>query len=154
VTDVARPTEGTGGPADRAAERFSIVERVRFGDLDAMQHLNNVEFLRYFETARIDYMKHLVPEHRPTERGEFGYIFAECQIAYRSPAFFDEEVRVYIDPGELRRSSFELRFEMRAESDGRLLAEGRGVLVGYDYQAGRAARIPEEIRARLSRNDA
>ena len=27
-------------------------ERVRFGDLDAMKHLNNVVFLRYFETAR------------------------------------------------------------------------------------------------------
>ena len=28
------------------------VERVRFGDLDAMRHLNNVVFLRYFESAR------------------------------------------------------------------------------------------------------
>jgi acyl-CoA thioesterase FadM len=27
------------------------IERVRFGDLDALKHLNNVVFLRYFETG-------------------------------------------------------------------------------------------------------
>ena len=36
--------------------RFSMTQKVRFGDLDAMQHMNNVEFLRYFETARIEYI--------------------------------------------------------------------------------------------------
>ena len=30
---------------------YPHVERVRFGDLDAMRHLNNVVFLRYFETG-------------------------------------------------------------------------------------------------------
>ena len=28
-------------------DRFSLVQRVRFGDLDALQHMNNVEFLRF-----------------------------------------------------------------------------------------------------------
>ena len=51
-----------GGPPERA---FSIVQRVRFGDLDAMQHMNNVEYLRFFETARIDYLMGILPEHKP-----------------------------------------------------------------------------------------
>ena len=45
---------------------FSTVQRVRFGDLDAMQHMNNVEFLRFFETARIEYISTLAPDHAPT----------------------------------------------------------------------------------------
>ena len=49
---------------------FVHVERVRFGDLDAMRHLNNVVFLRYFETARITYLRHLVPSHSPPTRGQ------------------------------------------------------------------------------------
>ena len=36
---------------------FVHYERVRFGDLDAMRHLNNVVFLRYFESARIRFMR-------------------------------------------------------------------------------------------------
>jgi acyl-CoA thioester hydrolase len=129
---------------------FSVVQRVRFGDLDAMQHMNNVEYLRFFETARIDYMRTLMPEHAPTKRREFGFIFAECHIAYRSPAHFDEEIRTFIRPAEMRRSSIKLAFEMRAEGDGRLVADGWGVLVGYDYVEGRAQEIPDSLRDRIS----
>ena len=129
---------------------FSIVQRVRFGDLDAMGHLNNVEFLRYFETARIDFMRQALPGHAPGRRRGFGFIFAECHINYRSPASFDEDIRIFIRPGELRRSSFRLEFEMRCDGDDRLVAEGYGVLVGYDYAAGKALPIPDEVRERLS----
>jgi acyl-CoA thioester hydrolase len=130
-------------------ERFSIVQRVRFGDLDAMQHMNNVEFLRFFETARIDYMIQLSPEHAPTERRQFGFIFAECHITYRAPAFFGDVIRTYIWPAELKRSSLRLAFEMRAEEDDRLVADGWGTLVGYDYEAGRPQPIPEAVRERV-----
>jgi acyl-CoA thioester hydrolase len=124
---------------------FSTVQRVRFGDLDAMQHMNNVEFLRFFETARIDYIRQLSPEHAPTQRREFGFIFAECHIAYRAPAFFDDAIRTYVWPSELRRSSLRVAFEMRVDDD-RLVADGWGTLVGYDYDAGRAQPIPEAFR--------
>ena len=134
---------------DGALPSFSYVERVRFGDLDAMGHLNNVEFLRFFETARIAYIAELAPSHSPTERSEFGFIFAECRIAYRSPAFFGEDLRTLIEPGELRRSSLRLDFRMDSEADGRLDAQGYGVLVGYDYSAGRSQPIPDEMRERL-----
>jgi acyl-CoA thioester hydrolase len=128
------------------SERFSTLQRVRFGDLDAMQHMNNVEFLRFFETARIDYMIQLSPEHAPTERRQFGFIFAECHITYRAPAFFGDLIRTYIWPSELKRSSLRLAFEMRTEKDERLVAEGWGTLVGYDYGAGQAQPIPDALR--------
>ena len=133
----------------RPPDAFSIVQRVRFGDLDAMQHMNNVEFLRFFETARIDYMIQLSPEHAPTARREFGFIFAECHIQYRAPAFFGDRIRIYVWPSELKRSSLRLAFEMRAESDDRLVADGWGALVGYDYEAGEPRPIPDVLRERI-----
>jgi acyl-CoA thioester hydrolase len=135
-----------GGPPESA---FSMVQRVRFGDLDAMQHMNNVEYLCFFETARIDYLMSVAPEHRPGSRSQFGFIFAECHIAYRSPAHFGEEIRTWIWPGELKRSSIRLEFTMRSESDRRLIAEGYGVLVGYDYAAEEARPVPDELRRKL-----
>ena len=130
-------------------DRFYTVQRVRFGDLDAMQHMNNVEFLRFFETARIDYMLQLSPAHAPTQRRQFGFIFAECHIAYRAPAFFGDMIRTYIWPAELKRSSLKLGFEMRAENDDRLVADGWGTLVGYDYEQGHPQPIPEAVRERV-----
>jgi acyl-CoA thioester hydrolase len=125
-------------------------ERVRFGDLDAMRHLNNVVFLRYFETARIAYLREIVPSHDPAnpEADAFGLIFAECHINYRSPVVFDEVVDVKCSIGNVKRSSFRVEFEMRVGS--RLAAEGYGVLVGFDYTSQQASPLPDELRDTLA----
>ena len=130
----------------RLPSEFIHVERVRFGDLDAMRHLNNVVFLRYFETARIAFISDLLPEHDPTspEDDPSGLIFAECHINYRSPVFYDEELRVVCRIGEIRRSSFQVAFEMRV--DERLAAEGYGWLVGFDYVAQKPSPLPDALR--------
>jgi acyl-CoA thioester hydrolase len=132
-----------------APARWVHRERVRFGDLDAMRHLNNVVFLRYFETARIDYMRTLVPTADPIhpESDGMGLIFAECHIAYRSPVRIDEEVVIACTIGEIRRSSFRMDFDMRVGE--RVAAEGYGWLVGFDYESGRAQPLQDELRERL-----
>ena len=124
-------------------------ERVRFGDLDAMRHLNNVVFLRYFETARIAFMRELFPKHDPAhpEASKSGLIFAECHIRYRSPVHFDEEVAIECSVGEIRRSAFEMNFEMKVED--RLAAEGCGWLVGFDYETQASAPLPDPLRVAL-----
>ena len=120
-------------------------ERVRFGDLDANRHLNNVVFLRYFETARIAFLRSVLPDHDPARpEGGFGIIFAECSIKYRSPVSFDEEVAVECTIGEVRRSAFQVCFDMRVGE--RQVAVGDGWLVGYSYSEERSARLPEHVR--------
>jgi acyl-CoA thioester hydrolase len=130
---------------------YTHTERIRFGDLDAMRHLNNVVFLRYFETARISYLNSLSDSHDPVNRHEgFGFIFASCHIDYRSPGHFDEEVAISVRPGKIGTKSLRLEFEMRVED--RLLAEGYGVLVGYDYANQESAPLPEALCAKLRTN--
>ncbi len=128
---------------------FVHVERVRFGDLDAMRHLNNVVFLRYFETARIKYLQHLVPTHDPAhpEYDKFGLIFAECHIAYRATVGFDANVRVSCRIEDVQRSSVKMPFQMHVEEE--LVADGYGVVVGYDYDAGKAVPLHDEAREKL-----
>lgn len=135
-------------PTTPAEWPYAHVDRVRFGDLDAMRHVNNVAFLTFFEDARIQYITGLLGNDPTTRRG-FGLIFAECRINYRAPAFFDEEIRTCIRPGELGRSSARLEFAMFAVGDDRLLAEGYGTVVGYDYAAGRSMPLPDAFKAAL-----
>ncbi len=127
---------------------YCHVDHVRFGDCDAMRHVNNVAYLTFFEDARIQYVRQLLGDD-PIARGDFGFIFAECKINYRAPAFFGEEIRTYVRPGEVARSSLRIEFAMHAAGDDRLLAEGYGVLVGYDYAAGRSRPLPESLKAQL-----
>lgn len=122
-------------------------ERIRFGHLDAMRHLNNVEFLRFFETARIEYLRTVIPEHDPADPDDFGLIFAECHINYRSPGFYDDVIAITVRPTALKRSSFRVSFEMRVGE--RVLADGWGAMVGYDYAAGAARALPERVETAL-----
>ena len=131
--------------------QFVHLERVRFGDLDAMRHLNNVVYLRYFETARIAAMRELIPAHDPAhpEAGDFGMIFAECSIRYRSPVQFDEEVAIACSVGEARRSAFEMRFSMTVGD--RLAAEGEGGWSATTTARARPAPCPSRCARRWSK---
>jgi acyl-CoA thioester hydrolase len=127
---------------------YCHVDRVRFADLDALRHLNNVSALGFFEDARIQYISGLLGND-PITRRQFGLIFAECRVNYRAPAFYDEEIRTCLRPGEIARSSVRLEFAMFAVGDDRLIAEGYGVVVGYDYAAGRSMPLPDAFKAGL-----
>ncbi len=128
---------------------FSFVDGVRYGDLDANGHMNNAAFLQFFESARIAYVRLLAPEDNSTDPAALGLIFAEAHINYRSPAFCDEQIRTWIRPFALRRSSFRVAFRMVTEADGRLVAEGWGAMVGYDFAGGRAMPLPDTLTAAL-----
>ncbi len=130
--------------------RFSFRDRIRYGDLDTNAHLNNVAYHQFFESARVAYMRELFPDIDPLGRaGELGMIFAETHVRFASPGFYEEDVRVDVKPVELRRSSVRIAFRMVCEADERLLAEGWGTLVGYDYAEGRSAPFPEAMAERL-----
>lgn len=124
-------------------------ERARFGDIDGLRHVNNVVFLRYFETARIAYLHEIAAlDMANPQQSSFTLIFAECHIHYRAPVRFNEEVAIRCGIDDLQRSSFKVPFHMYV--DERLVADGYGVLVGFDYAAQRAAPLPEAIRERLA----
>jgi acyl-CoA thioester hydrolase len=111
--------------------------------------MNNVEFLRFFETARLDYLRELIPGHAPGDTQQFGFIFAEAHINYRAPAFFGDDIRTFVWVSEVRRSAMRVDFEMVVEADDRKVAEGFGWLVGYDYVEGKARPLPDELRERI-----
>ena len=128
---------------------YSYSDRIRYGDLDTNRHLNNVAVHQFFESARIAYMRELLPEYDLLARDNaaVGMIFAETHVNFRSPGFYEEHLTTQVRIDEVRRSSVRLQFRILAGE--RLVAEGWGTLVGYDYAANRASPLPELIAARL-----
>jgi acyl-CoA thioester hydrolase len=126
---------------------FVHLETVRWGDLDAFQHLNNVAFQRYFETAWIQYRSQLDFFGDPFADSFFGMVLAEFHISYRAPVRFDETLEVELTITDVRRSTARVGFEMRVGD--RLCADGYGTYVGYDNRNRRAAPLPEQFRKKL-----
>jgi acyl-CoA thioester hydrolase len=119
-------------------------EAVRFRDLDGMGHVNNAVFMTYMETARLNYFRSLGLGDNPLE----GMILARAEVDFRSPIELGEQIEVGVRAGRIGTKSFDLEEEVRA--DGRLAAEGKFVLVAYDYAANVSREIPEEWRPILN----
>jgi acyl-CoA thioester hydrolase len=126
------------------SDPFPFVHRetVRFRDLDGMGHVNNAVFSTYLEQARLNWFG------ESDELPLSDVILARTEIDFRSPVRFGETVEIGVRPSRLGTKSFELEYEVRA--GGRLVAEAKSVLVGYDYARAESIEIPERWRRRLS----
>lgn len=122
--------------------RFVHRETVRFNDCDPMGHLNNAIFSTYLEQARLAYFGEA--ERMP----QADIILARTEIDFRAPVSLGETVEIEVWPTRIGTKSFELSYELRA--DGRLVAEAKSVLVGYDYERSESTEIPERWKRRLS----
>ena len=123
---------------------------VRFRDLDAIGHVNNVVYLTYMESARIAWWVRVTG--RPDFR-DMTMILARTEIDYRHPATYGDRLEVGVRCASMSRSSFVLEFRIQEQGSGRLVAEARKVLVHYDYAAARATPIPPDLRARIKAED-
>jgi acyl-CoA thioester hydrolase len=122
-------------------------ETVRFRDTDGMGHVNNAVFSTYLEQARLAWFG----QARFGEAGEpplSDVILARTEIDFRSPLRTGEVVEVGVRTSRLGTKSFELEYELHAT--GRLVAEAKSVLVGYDYGSGESVAIPDRWKRRLS----
>jgi acyl-CoA thioester hydrolase len=130
--------------------RFTLPIEVRFRDLDAIGHVNNAVYLTYVESARVAYWLHVTGR---TGVRAVNIILARAEIDFRSPVLLGESLEVSARCVSMRRSSFVLAFEIRERASGRLVAESLNVAVYYDYDAGRAQPLPDEIRRRIKAQD-
>ncbi|GHH11990.1 acyl-CoA thioesterase [Streptomyces rubradiris] len=112
---------------------------LRWADMDAYGHVNNVVFLRYLEEARVDFL------FRPDKEFQQGSVVARHEIDYkRQLVHRHEPVTVELWVSEIKAASFTLAYEVK---DGDLVyARASTVIVPFDFAAQRPRRITAEER--------
>jgi acyl-CoA thioester hydrolase len=120
---------------------------VRFRDCDAMGHVNHAVYFTYFEQCRLTCWRELTGAPSPHTR----VIIARAECDYRAPAHFGDELEIRMRVGDVGRSSFGLLYEIVNVADGRTLADGKTVMVSYDYAAAKPLPLADETRALLER---
>ena len=117
---------------------------IRWGDMDAMNHLNNTTYFRYLETARIDWFQSLGCP--PDVEGEgIVIINAFCNFYRQLEYPGNVLLKMYTsDPGG---SSFESWATMeRADDPGTIHAAGGATTVWVDYKAQKSRPLPDWLR--------
>lgn len=117
---------------------------IRWGDMDAMGHVNNTVYFRYMEIARIDWMCSIGCD--PDPKGE-GPVIVNAFCNFYKQLEYPGEVllRMYVsDPG---RTSFESWATLeRADDPGVMYAAGGATTVWVDFPAQKSVPLPGSIR--------
>jgi acyl-CoA thioesterase FadM/nitroreductase len=124
------------------AKRFETDIPLRFGDIDAMGHVNNAVAMTLFELGRAKFCAEVLGI-RSVE--EYDWILAEATVRYRLPILLQDHVRVRMYITDIGRSSFRFRAELYDPRDGRVFTEAETVQVMYDYGMGRVKPVPPEF---------
>jgi acyl-CoA thioester hydrolase len=129
--------------------RLAHVERIaiRWGDMDAMGHVNNTVYFRYMEQARISWFSSLVPENEAWKSTGIVIVNASCN--YKRPISYPGTVEVKVHVGSPGGSSVPTFYELRVDADPVAYADGAAVVVFVNMKTQKPARIPDGIRERL-----
>jgi acyl-CoA thioester hydrolase len=133
--------------------RLAHVERIpiRWGDMDAMGHVNNTVYFRYMEQARISWFEQLVPEDEVWQSTGIVIVNASCN--YKRPITYPGTVEVKLLVGPPGGSSAPTYYELRVDEDPEPYADGAAVVVFINMQTQKPARIPDGIRNKLESID-
>lgn len=125
----------------------SLRLQVRWGDMDALGHVNNAEYLRYFEQSRIAWLEAL--GYATTGKGS-GPILAKATVTFLKPIVYPSEIEVRLHASRVGNTSFVLAADIANGRDAtERFTEGEFVIVWVDYEAGKPVPVPQPLRTAL-----
>jgi len=117
---------------------------VLWGDMDALGHVNNTIYLRWFESSRVAYLEQANLRHR-LRASHIGPILAAVNCNFRRQIVYPDTVRLGTCVSRIGRTSMTMQHFVVNEKQ-QVAADGESVVVIFDYQTQRPLRVPDEIR--------
>ena len=121
---------------------------VRWGDMDALGHVNNTIYFRYMEQARIEWLESLGLSVEAGRSESVVIVNASC--TFLVPITYPATVEVRLSVGELGRSSIPTHYQMFCVGEETLYAEGEAKVVWINGATGKSAPLPDRVRDRLT----
>lgn len=129
-----------------------VARQLRWGDLDAIGHVNNTVFFQFFEEARIALLDRVgLPAMRVpgSDSGGTGPILAATSCQFRRPLNYPDTVTCHASVTRIGTTSFTVEYVLHSAEQDAIAATGDSVVVHYDYGAGQKAPLPDAIKSAL-----
>lgn len=118
---------------------------VAWGEMDAFGHVNNAVYFRYFETARSVYFEQSGMFQLMKETGE-GPILAAINCRFKVPVVYPDKLLVGVRVVLVEDDRYTINHRVVSTQHNRVAAEGDGLIVNYDYRAGKKMRLSAAMR--------
>jgi acyl-CoA thioester hydrolase len=128
--------------------KYSSLTRVGFSDTDAQGIVYYGRYLPYFDTARVEYHRHLDMLSTSAEE-ERQFVMRATTIEYLAPARFDDLIEVFIRISRIGRTSVTYDCAAYRVEDDVLMVTAQQTLVLVDLDERKACAIPEWYREKI-----
>ena len=133
------------GISENAIELMRTQIEPRWGDMDALGHINSLEYLAYMQECRVQWimeMKLSFEEATP--------VLANLHGEFKAELIYPNTVEVVMYGSEPGRSSFLSEYEVWAKGDSDYIcATGFAKIVWIDSKQRRPVSLPDTLRAKL-----
>lgn len=127
--------------------RFTLELPILWGYMDAMQHVNNTVYIRFFESGRIAYMDEVSSALSMQLSGSMILHSVNCR--FRIPLTYPDKVTVGVRTLKMAVDRITIEHIIISHEHQKIAAEGTSIGVAYDYKKQSKAPLSEEIRKRI-----
>lgn len=130
---------------------------VQWGEMDAFNHVNNVMYIRWCETARIELFREIwgdkgINMKEILEGNGVGPILANFNINYRLPLTYPDEVIIHTQVSQIGNTSFKLKQALFSKKlVNTLVADATSVVVMVNYKTGSKFSLNQKIKSALEK---
>jgi acyl-CoA thioester hydrolase len=128
--------------------KFSALTRVGFSDTDAQGIVYYGRYLPYFDTARVEYHRHLGQLYTSADE-ERQFVMRATNIEYFAPAQFDDLIEVFIRVARVGRTSMTYDCAAYRVEDDVLMVTANQTLVLVDLDERKPCPIPDWYRKKI-----
>lgn len=121
---------------------------VRWGDADIFGHINNVQYIRYYESGRVAYCEEALAFEFKVGL-DSGWILADIQCSYLKQLHYPASIEVATSILKIGTSSVEMQAAIFIKGTDELVSTSKAVLVWVDLRAGCSAPIPMSQRENI-----
>jgi len=127
----------------------TISERVKFFDTDVMGVVHHSNYIRMFETGRVEFLRALGIDLNEMMSDGILFPIVEVGAKFHAPAKFDDELEISTTAEALTRAKMKFSYAIRKRGDEKILVEGTSTNVFTC--GGKICRLPEKYSARLAK---
>ncbi|MBQ3443793.1 MAG: acyl-CoA thioesterase [Selenomonadaceae bacterium] len=123
--------------------------RVKFFDTDVMGVVHHANYIRWFETGRVEFLRELCIDLNEMMSDGILFPIVEITAKFHAPAKFDDELEIVTTAEALTKAKMKFDYVIRKRGEEKVLAEGTSTNVFTND--GKICRLPDKYYSRLTR---
>ena len=126
-----------------------IFYRVKFFDTDTMGVVHHSNYIRWFETGRVEFLRELGIDLNEMMSDGILFPIVEVGAKFHAPARFDDELEIETTAEALTKAKMKFNYVIRRRGEDKILAEGTSTNVFTSD--GKICRLPDKYFSKLSK---